>query len=128
MPAPLRPIRVEKPENEVSPELELPEEDTESVIIHDDVDSESYLSAAENQEDNGLNHEQLIEQLNSGMPQLELLEEEEVLETDPGVQAEIDHNLEPDLVEPTPYNYEEGSSDYDSDSDNSNNPMTAPAA
>jgi hypothetical protein len=105
MPAPLRPIRVEKPENEVSPELELPEEDTESVIIHDDVDSESYLSAAENQEDNGLNHEQLIEQLNSGMPQLELLEEEEVLETDPGVQAEIDHNPEPDLVEPTPWNF-----------------------
>jgi hypothetical protein len=123
--APLRPNPFEKPENEVSPELELPEEDTESVTIHDDVDSESYLSEGE---DNELNHEQLIEQLNSGMPQLELLEEEEVLETDPGVQAEIDHNLEPDLVEPTPYNYEEGSSDYDSDSDNSNNPMTAPAA
>jgi hypothetical protein len=123
---PLRPNPFAETENEITPELELPEEDTDSVIIHDDMDSESSLSEEEGQEDNELNHEQL----NSGIPQLELLEEEEgeVLETAPGVQAEIDNNPEPALFEPTPYDYEEGSSDYDSDSDNSNNPMTAPAA
>jgi hypothetical protein len=101
--APLRPNPFEKAEDEVTPELELPEEDTDSVIIHDGVDSESHLSEEEDQEDNELNHEQL----NSGIPQLELLEgeEEEVLETAPGVQAEIDNNPEPDLVEPTPWNF-----------------------
>jgi hypothetical protein len=33
--------------------------------------------------------------------------EQEVLDTDPGVRAEIDDNPEPDLVEPTPENYVE---------------------
>jgi hypothetical protein len=85
--APLRPNPFEKTENEVTPEIELPEEDTESVIMHDDVEQESFLPEEEEQE------------------------EQEVLETAPGVRAEIDDNPEPDLVEPTPGNYSEEVSD-----------------
>jgi hypothetical protein len=145
--APLRPNPFEKPENEITPELELPEEDTESVIIHDDMDSESYLSEEEDNDE--LTPEQLIEQLNSGIPHLELFEEEEVLGTDPGLQAEIDNNPQPDLFTPTPWNFHDELSDeetvvldsenqpeflsgYESeddyDSDDSGSPMTAPAA
>jgi hypothetical protein len=83
-------------------------------------------------------------------PSYEQLEEEqEVLDTDPSIRAEIDDNPEPELVEPTPENYfEEGSdeetgvlnsedqpeflsnygSDYDSDSDDFSGSMAAPAA
>jgi hypothetical protein len=49
--APLRPNPFEKPENEVTPELELPEEDTESVIIHDDVEQEPFLPEEEEEEE-----------------------------------------------------------------------------
>lgn len=143
---PLPPNHFEEAVHEVHPELELPEEDTDSVIIHDDVDSESHLSEEE-QEDNELNHEQLT----PGIPELELLddEEEEVLETAPGVRAEIDNNSEPDLFTPTPWNFHDELSDeetvvldsenqpdflsgYESeddyDSDDSGSPMFAPAA
>jgi hypothetical protein len=111
--APLRPNPFEKPENEVTPELELPEEDTESVIIHDDVDSESYLSEEEDQEDNELTPEQL----NSGIPQLELLEEE-VSDEETVV---LDSENQPEFLS----GYE---SEDDYDSDDSGSPMFAPAA
>jgi hypothetical protein len=83
-------------------------------------------------------------------PSYEQLEEEqEVLDTDPSVRAEIDDNPEPELVEPIPENYFEQvsaeeavvlsseaqpeflnsfESDYDSDSDDFSGSMAAPAA
>jgi Glu-tRNA(Gln) amidotransferase subunit E-like FAD-binding protein len=89
--SPLRPNPfADMNEDDMNPEVELPEEDIESVIIQDDVEQEPLFPDEEAQE---------------------AQEAQEVLEMNPDLMAEIDDNPEPELFEPTPENYVDEVSD-----------------
>jgi hypothetical protein len=112
----------EVPVGEASTETQ----DEDSLIAHEDVDQHPFLLDEDIIMEEGESpHFPLDDDKDVIMeetPPYPNGEDQEVLETSPGLRAEIDDNPEPELFEPTPENYSEYqpsySGDYESEDEN----------